>query len=72
MKDDALYLSSILDAIRRILTYTSSGPEDFFADTKTQGAVIRNFEIMGEAAKRVSHKLRETHPEIPWKRIAGM
>jgi uncharacterized protein with HEPN domain len=72
VKDDALYLSNMLDAIRRILDYTSSGSEDFFADTKTQDAVVRNFEILGEAAKRVSQNLRETHPGIPWKRIAGM
>ena len=37
-----------------------------------QDAVIRNIEIIGEAAKRVSPGFREQHPEIPWKEMAGM
>ena len=37
-----------------------------------QDAVARNFEIIGEAAKRVSSQLREAHPDVPWKRIAGL
>lgn len=36
-----------------------------------QDAVIRNFEIIGEAAKQISESLRKANPEIPWKRIAG-
>lgn len=37
----------------------------------TQDAVIRNFEILGEAAKHVSEAIQQAHPEIPWRRIAG-
>ncbi len=41
------------------------------ADPKTQDAVIRNIEIIGEAVKRLSAATREAHPEVPWSKIAG-
>lgn len=37
-----------------------------------QDAVIRNFEVIGEATKRLSPKIREKYPEVPWRRIAGL
>jgi len=72
MKDDRIYFLHIRDAIQRILDYTSSGKDAFFADTKTQDAVVRNLEIIGEAVKNVSAEFKAAHPEIPWRRIAGM
>ena len=36
-----------------------------------QDAVVRNFEIMGEAVKKLSNQFKQSHPEIPWKRVAG-
>jgi uncharacterized protein with HEPN domain len=60
------------DAIDRVLTYTSGGREAFFADRKTQDAVVRNLEVLGEAAKNVAGPVKDAHPNIPWKRIAGM
>jgi len=45
---------------------------DFLGDTKTQDAVIRNIEIIGEATKNLSDTIRNKHPEIPWKGLAGM
>lgn len=46
--------------------------EEFLADLKTQAAVIRQIEIMGEAVRRLSQDYRKDHPEIPWGDIAGM
>ena len=40
-------------------------------DTKTQDAVIRNMEILGEAAKNLSEDFRAAHPNVPWKNMAG-
>jgi uncharacterized protein with HEPN domain len=72
MKDDRIYLLHIRDAVQYILEYTSPGKDRFFADRKTQDAVIRNLEIIGEATKRISARLKEAHPDISWKPIAGM
>ncbi|NGQ95110.1 DUF86 domain-containing protein [Brevibacillus sp. SYP-B805] len=71
MKDDKLYLSHILESINKIESYTVSGWETFKDNTMIQDAVIRNFEIIGEAAKKLSSHLRESHPSVPWRRITG-
>lgn len=72
MKDDRIYLSHIRDAITRILDYTTGGYVLFQKDLKSQDAVIRNFEIIGEAVKHLSQELRVQHSDIPWKKIAGL
>ncbi len=72
MKDDRVYLLHIRDAIQHILSYTDGGRDCFFTDRKTQDAVARNLEIIGEAAKHLSQSLKEAHPDISWKSIAGM
>ena len=54
MKDDRLYLSHIQEGIARILSYTASGESAFRSDIKTQDAVIRNLQVLGEAVKNVS------------------
>jgi len=71
MKDDQLYLIHILECIERIESYTQGGREAFQKSKMSQDAVIRNFEVMGEAAKNVSEATRRIHPKVPWKRIAG-
>lgn len=72
MKDDQVYLLHIQDALRRIRSYTRDGEAAFSADLKTQDAVIRNFEIIGEAVKNLSENLKSAHPEILWRDIAAM
>lgn len=69
--DDRLYLTHIAERIERIEEYTSPGRARFMVDTMTQDAVVRNFEIIGEAAKRLSESVEESTPDIPWRRIAG-
>ena len=71
-KTNHVYLRHVLDAIRKIRDYTAGGETAFLADTRTQDAVIRNLEVIGEAVKRLDPSLTAKYPEIPWKRIAGM
>ena len=72
MNDDQVYLAHIRDAVQRIEAYTSGGPEQFFADSMVQDAVIRNLEVIGEAVKGLSEPLRLANSDVPWKQIAGM
>lgn len=71
-KDPRVYLAQILERIDRILAFTSSGKEGFFADVRTQDAVIRNFEVIGEAVKRIPDDYCADHPAIPWRELAGL
>lgn len=72
MRDENLYLINILEYVRHIKTFTSAGRSSFLTDRKTQEAVIRCFEVIGEATKRLSETTRDSYPEIPWRRMAGM
>jgi len=72
VKDDRVYLLHIQDSLDRIAEYTADGRDVFLADGKTQDAVIRNIEIIGEAVKNLSSAHKDSHPSIPWRRIAGM
>jgi uncharacterized protein with HEPN domain len=72
VKDQRVYLFHAIDAIDAILTYTADGSDEFFKDAKTQDAVIRNVEIIGQAVKGVDQDTRALDPTIPWRRIAGM
>jgi uncharacterized protein with HEPN domain len=70
-KDPRVYLAQILERIDRIKEYTVNGKQSFFTDPRTQDAVIRNFEIIGEAAKRIPDEYRKNHPKIPWRELSG-
>jgi len=73
MKDDSLYIDHILQSINNILDYTKDlNKKDFSKSKLVQDAVIRNFEIIGEATKKVSDDYKQVHFEVPWKAISGM
>lgn len=72
MKRDKLYLKHVLNAIEKINEYVSVGHGDFMSHSHWQDAVIRQLEIIGEATKKISMNIRETYPEVPWRRIAGL
>ena len=72
-KDNLVYLRHILDAIYRIEEYTGEVKyEDFMNSNLVQAGVMREIEITGEATKRLTQGFKEKHPDIPWKKMAGM
>jgi uncharacterized protein with HEPN domain len=72
VKDERLYLSNIQECIERIEEYTKGGKEEFMQTKMIQDAVIRNFEIIGEATKRLSPELRSKYSDVPWQQMAGL
>lgn len=71
-RSDKELLYDIQEALRRIKVYTHEMTyKEFLADTRTQDAVIRNLEIVGEATKKLSVELRTRYPDVPWKKMAG-
>lgn len=69
-------LSSVLDileaASRARIFARGMSKKRFLTDLKTQAAVVRQIEIIGEAAKRISEQFRSAHPEVAWWKYAGM
>jgi uncharacterized protein with HEPN domain len=72
VKDDRLYLHHMLERCRRITRFIRPGREAFMASDESQDAVIRNVEVIGEAAKRVSFDVRGRLTSVDWKAICGM
>jgi len=67
-----LLIEDILDSSNKIILYTKGFTfDEFIADSKTVDAVIRNFEIIGEAANRLPDDFKELHQQIDWHKIRG-
>ena len=72
-RNDKLLLEDILEAIQKIKEYTKElNLESFIQDRKTTDAVIRNFEVIGEAANHLSKDIKDKNPEVPWHRLRGL
>lgn len=70
-RNDQYLLEDIVEAISRILKYTEHNDyESFIKDEKTIDAVIRNFEIIGEAANRISPELKQEKKNVPWRMLS--
>ncbi len=73
MRDDRTYFLDMLIAARKIQTFTNDLSEETFNKSELhQSAVIREFQVIGEAARLVSNEGKATHSEIEWDEIAGM
>lgn len=72
-KDWRVRVEDMLEAIERITTYVDGmDAHRFLADSRTQDAVLRNLEVLGEASKRVPSHIQHRHGTIPWSRIGDM
>ena len=73
MRDYRLYLRDIIDAMHAIESFVKD--MDFAAfkeDDRTSSAVVRKFELIGEATKNIPENIQKKHPKVPWKEMAGM
>ena len=72
-RDLKVYLEDIVESLDIIKEYvTDIKEEDFLNNRQLQDAVIRRFEIVGEATKQIPDSFRNKHPEIPWRKMAGL
>lgn len=72
-RDQIMYLQDIAESCQKILRFTDGLTQsELIKDEKTYDAVVRNLEIIGEAAKHVSDELRKQLTDIEWRKIAGM
>ena len=70
-KDPRVCLAHILECADRIERYLGQDRDAFLRNTMVQDAVIRNFEVIGEAGKRIPEQFRVVHAAIPWRLMAG-
>jgi uncharacterized protein with HEPN domain len=73
MPRDRAFIEHILDSITAIETFIQGvNKEKFLKERMIRGAVVREIEVMGEAAKNISRETRKKYPDIPWKKMTGM
>ena len=72
-RDPALLIEDMLGAIRKIERYMAGlEREGFLQDEKTIDSVVRNLEILGEAARQLPEDFTSRYPNVPWRQIAGL
>jgi len=72
MKGSHLYLVHMVEALEKIEIFTEGGKDVFLSDILIQDAVYRNFEVIGEAAKRVPDDIRSLITDVPWRQVSGL
>lgn len=73
LRDEIMYLQDIAQCCEKILRFTAGlAQSDLVTDEKTYDAVVRNLEIIGEAAKHIPENLRARLPDIEWRKAAGL
>jgi uncharacterized protein with HEPN domain len=72
-RSDSVYIQDIIESITIIFTYLENKTEqDFINEQIVQDAVIRRFEIIGEASTKISDGVKSDNPGIEWKLMKGM
>lgn len=72
-RDERLFVEDIVESLALIKTYSNGvNKEAFLENHQLQDAVLRRFEVIGEAAKQISEETRNKYPNVPWKRMAGL
>ena len=72
-RDYEVYLDDIRTGIAKIEKYAAGLTRDTFAeDDRTVDAIIRNLEIIGQAAKMIPESVRSAYPQVEWRKIAGL
>ncbi len=72
LRTDRLLLGDMLEAIGEVLSTTPSTRVEFDGDKLVRSHVLRNIQIIGEVAWRLSPAVKDAHAEVPWRAIAGM
>ncbi len=73
MKNNSVYLIHIIEAIEKIEKYISQLDEkSFYSSDLVQDAVIRELQIVGEAARRIDQGVKDKSPQIAWSQLIGM
>ncbi len=72
MRPDRLLLQDMLEAVEEVLDTTPPTREAFDADKLVRSHVLRHIQIIGEAAWLLSQAIKDRHPQVPWKPIAGI
>jgi uncharacterized protein with HEPN domain len=68
-----LFLRDMLEAARKVVRFTADRQlESFVADEMAYDATLRNLEVLGEAAKSIPEEVRQRHPDVDWRGIAGL
>jgi len=72
-KDPKIFLAHIVESLNLVEEYSHNKTlQDFMGSRSLQDMIIRRIEIIGEAVKHLPEETKDAHPEVPWKKIAGM